>query len=299
MANKIQIKRGSTSTPILDSGEIAINLSNNIFSVGNNGINIDFIDKNQTDYNLKNYSMPRIQALINLRRSRFIAHRGSLNLYPENTNIAFANSLENGFFGFETDIQLTSDNKWVVMHDDTVDRTTTGSGNVKNLSSSQISNFRIDVGSNIGKYDNLKVPFLVDCLKIAKNKHGVACIEIKDGIYNDSQIQDILNQIENYNLIDSCMILCFNYNILKQVRKLNNRIIVAWNCNLTINNINAINSLRPCMISTPKQYVDTALVAESHKNDVAVISYSINTPQELKEQLDMGVDLFTTDGELI
>lgn len=260
---------------------------------------VDSLLEHMKEYNFKNFSISSVETLINSRKSKFIAHRGSLNLYPENTNIAFANSLENGFFGFEADIQLTSDNKWVVMHDDTVDRTTTGSGNVKNLSSSQISNFRIDVGSNIGKYDNLKVPFLVDCLKIAKNKQGVACIEIKEGVYTDIQIQDMLNQIENYNLTNNCIIFCFNYNILKQVRKLNERIIVAWNCNLTSGNIETIKSLRPCMISTPKQFVDTSLIAESHKNDVAVISYSINTPQELKEQFDMGVDLFTTDGELM
>ncbi|HGF8183225.1 TPA: glycerophosphodiester phosphodiesterase family protein, partial [Enterococcus faecium] len=61
----------------------------------------------------------------------WIAHRGNNSTAPENSIVAFENVYRHQ--AIETDIQLTSDNRWVVMHDETVDRTTNGTGKISDM----------------------------------------------------------------------------------------------------------------------------------------------------------------------
>lgn len=73
-----------------------------------------------------------------------IAHRGSRLLWPENTMTAFAGAYELGFRWFETDLHLTRDGAVVCLHDDTLDRTTDGTGPIGEVESSDLAG--IDAG---------------------------------------------------------------------------------------------------------------------------------------------------------
>lgn len=72
------------------------------------------------------------------------AHRGCSQMYPENTLISFSKACEiNGLAGIELDIQLTKDNHMVVIHDERVDRTTNGSGYVKDFTLDKLKKLKI------------------------------------------------------------------------------------------------------------------------------------------------------------
>lgn len=87
----------------------------------------------------------------------WIAHRGNNSTAPENSIVAFENVYRHQ--AIETDIQLTSDNRWVVMHDETVDRTTNGTGKISDMTYDQFRALRIDTGANIDKLtDDEKIP---------------------------------------------------------------------------------------------------------------------------------------------
>ena len=58
------------------------------------------------------------------------AHRGFSGKYPENTMLAFEKAIEIGADGAELDVQLTKDGEVVIIHDETIDRTTDGKGYV-------------------------------------------------------------------------------------------------------------------------------------------------------------------------
>ena len=73
------------------------------------------------------------------------AHRGCSQMYPENTLLAFEKAAAvKGLTGIELDIQLSRDGYLVVCHDETVDRTTGGTGPVKNHSLAELKQLRID-----------------------------------------------------------------------------------------------------------------------------------------------------------
>ncbi|MBT3604526.1 MAG: glycerophosphodiester phosphodiesterase, partial [Candidatus Latescibacteria bacterium] len=76
-----------------------------------------------------------------------IAHRGFSSQYPENTILAFQKALDIGIDWMEFDLQVTSDNHLVVMHDKTVDRTTNGTGLVSDLTLEQVK--KLDAGSHL------------------------------------------------------------------------------------------------------------------------------------------------------
>ena len=63
-------------------------------------------------------------------KSKIFAHRGYSGNYPENTMLAFKKAIECGVDGIELDVQLTKDGEVVIIHDETIDRTTNGKGYV-------------------------------------------------------------------------------------------------------------------------------------------------------------------------
>ena len=94
------------------------------------------------------------------------AHRGDWGLAPENTVPAFVGAAKAGAQQVELDVQKTKDGKLVVMHDLTVDRTTTGSGAVKDLTFDEIRSFSIKTDPSF-PYAEIKVPTFeeaLDCL---------------------------------------------------------------------------------------------------------------------------------------
>ncbi|MBP2413340.1 glycerophosphoryl diester phosphodiesterase [Arthrobacter stackebrandtii] len=103
---------------------------------------------------------------------KLFAHRGVSAHLPENTMAAFARAVELGVAGIELDVQLSGDNVPVVIHDDSVDRTTNGTGATDEFTAHQLG--LLDAGSGEG------VPTLAQVLGLAAGKLRVN-IELKDG----------------------------------------------------------------------------------------------------------------------
>ena len=110
---------------------------------------------------------------------RMIAHAGYSAIAPSNTLPAYRAAGESDFWGAECDIQHTKDGVWVLMHDDTVERTTDGEGAVKDLTYNEILEFNIDDGNNLDKYPNTKVPTLEEYLDVCKQYSLHPVIEVK------------------------------------------------------------------------------------------------------------------------
>lgn len=129
-----------------------------------------------------------------------IAHRGASAYAPENTLAAFAMAEEMGADWFELDCRLTRDNEVVVIHDDTLDRTTSGSGYVREASLHEIK--QLDAGSWFeDKYRGERVPTLEQAFEYAKGQIGVY-VEIKDTADDGpliSDIRDLSNGLQKHD----------------------------------------------------------------------------------------------------
>lgn len=124
-----------------------------------------------------------------------IAHRGSSSAAPENTIAAFDLAVKQRADYIELDVQMTMDQHVVVIHDDTVDRTTNGSGLVKGYTLDQLK--KLDAGSWFGhSYGNERIPTLQDILERYSKRIGIL-IELKHPkrqIGIEKAVADIINK---------------------------------------------------------------------------------------------------------
>ena len=113
-----------------------------------------------------------------LNLPRLIAHRGAKNRAPENTLAAINEAAKCGAGWVELDVQLTKDNIPVVIHDRTLERTTSGSGKVKSIDSKSLTS--LDAGRWFdAKYKGEKVPLLLDALDLCQKLNLGVNLEIK------------------------------------------------------------------------------------------------------------------------
>ena len=100
--------------------------------------------------------------------TKLIAHRGYSGIAPENTLAAARLAGEHGFDACEFDVWPTADRVWVVMHDDTLDRMTDGTGAIADKTLAELRTLRIDAGNGIENYPDEKIPTLNEMLEVCK-----------------------------------------------------------------------------------------------------------------------------------
>lgn len=142
-------------------------------------------------------------------------------MYPENTLTAFKKAAEiDGLTGIELDIQLTRDGHMAVFHDETVDRTTDGSGELRQYTLSELKKLRIDAGS--GKQEQIPAMEEVFDLLQDKIKQGLKMnIELKNSIFPYKGIeQKIVDMVHQYGLQSRVIYSSFSALSLERIRQL-------------------------------------------------------------------------------
>src|SRR6188474_1210870 len=114
-----------------------------------------------------------------------IAHRGGSLEAPENTMAAFRHAIEVGMRLVELDVQLSSDGEMVVIHDETLDRTTDGTGAVHDYTLEELRQF--DAGTKFGpQFVGERIPTLREVLELCLDKGAGVVIELKAPDINES-----------------------------------------------------------------------------------------------------------------
>ena len=107
---------------------------------------------------------------IKVKESQSIAHMGLIYEAPSNSIPAFVKAAEsNAFFGIETDLRETKDGQFVLIHDADISSRTTGFGIVSNLTLWQVQQAVMNKGTNINKYNSLRIPTLEEYLEVVKS----------------------------------------------------------------------------------------------------------------------------------
>ncbi len=151
-----------------------------------------------------------------------VAHRGFSSIYPQNTLPAFEGAVEADFDGYELDIHTTKDGKWVVIHDDTVDAMTDGTGNVENFTFEEIRKLKIDSGNGIENYNYLVVPTLEESLVYAEENDIIPVIEIKK--CDVKYLPDLKTLLDEKGLSEKAVIISFTKEYLEEYRHLDKNI---------------------------------------------------------------------------
>lgn len=151
---------------------------------------------------------------------KVFAHRGYSGKYPENTMLSFKKAAEVGCDGIELDVQLTKDGTVVIIHDETIDRTTDGSGRVVDYTYEELSKF--DAGKICGgRYGFEPIPTFETYCQWAAGQDLVTNIEIKSGVYYYEELEEkTLALVKKYGLEDRVIYSSFNHMSMVKVKEL-------------------------------------------------------------------------------
>lgn len=162
-------------------------------------------------------------------KGQIIAHRGAPRLCPENTLSSFRGASHLNATWLEFDIQPCSTGEWVVIHDETVDRTSNGQGQVNLLPYEYLKT--LDAGSWFHpQFKGEPLPLLSDTLPLLKTLNLHPNIEIKtERTLKHSELEALLQLLDNWpNSLLPPLLSSFNIDVLRQVQEYRKDFPLGW-----------------------------------------------------------------------
>ncbi|HJE52012.1 MAG TPA: glycerophosphodiester phosphodiesterase [Tessaracoccus flavescens] len=224
------------------------------------------------------------------------AHRGACAYAPENTLPAFELAIGMGADGVELDVQRTADGQVVVIHDETVNRTSNGFGKVVDQTLAQLR--EADFSNGFAGRRNVKLPTLRDVYDLLRGTNMTINVELKNTIELYPGIEDdVLAVAHDAGMIDQTLISSFNHFGLANLRGRVAREQLAILYDGSLYNPWDYAAMVGAGAIHPSGYAlqQPGLVERCHENDVAVNVWTINTVEQAHAVQDLGVDAIITD----
>ena len=207
-----------------------------------------------------------------------IGHRGAKAHAPENTIASFEKAIEMGVDMIELDIQISKDFIPMVIHDDTVDRTTTATGKVSEFTCEDLQ--------------LLGIPTLQEVLEFVQNRCGLI-IEIKvlDAIY---LVHNLIKSLE-YPL-DNLIVSSFNWEVIMESRLMDNKINVAITTESNImNTIKYAKIFNLHSIHADYHLLTKEVMKSINQKKIKVFAWTVNNPYHITFVKKLRVDGIITD----
>ncbi|MDX3236234.1 glycerophosphodiester phosphodiesterase family protein [Streptomyces sp. ME03-5709C] len=224
-----------------------------------------------------------------------LSHRGNDSVAPENTMPAIITSTRAGADYLEFDIVMTKDGVPVVMHDDSVDRTTTGTGNVRDMTLAQIK--ALDAGSKFDPlYAGTRVPTLEEVLAYAERTHSGLLLEYK-GNWALPQVQLTVDMLQRYHQLDTLLVQSFSTSTLKAFSQLAPDVPTILDFTTPpADPLGALAAVGAEAINvTNTAAVNPDFLAKLHGAGKGVLVYTVNSAADWRRLTDLGVDGIITD----
>ena len=251
--------------------------------------------------------MENIKTLEQIKRPWVVAHRGYRGSYPENTLVAFEAAIGVNADMIELDVSLTRDRIPVVIHDNTLDRTTNGSGPVSEHTLAELK--ELDAGSWFSaKFSGEVIPTLEELLMSVKGRITVN-IEIKPESFESPAVPDgiesqICEMVEKLEMVDSVLISSFEHSFFSRIQR--------WYRNQSKSTLPNIAPLQEVPLSEelalglcsrqgaysfhPDENFVTPSLIETLKTDgFRIFPYTINKEKRMEQLIQWGVTGIISD----
>ena len=223
-----------------------------------------------------------------MNKMQIIGHRGASGLFPENTLEAFQKAIDLGCNGFELDVQMSIDNQLIVIHDETVNRTTNGIEFVNQLTLLELKSLLIS--------DKYQIPTLEEVFEIITTDIFVN-IEIK----NNLAVEKVIILIEKFIAersfkYSNFIISSFDWKCLEKVRLLNRNILIGV---LTDNNIEGAISFAKIInaksINPYFRLLNKENVAKIQNESIEIHAWTVNEIADIELMKSLNIDVIITD----
>jgi glycerophosphoryl diester phosphodiesterase len=218
-----------------------------------------------------------------------VAHRGASSQFPENTLLAFRQAIEQGVDALEIDIHRTTDDELVIIHDPTLERTTNGSGSVRNHSLPEIR--QLDAGQGE------KVPLLTEVIQLARQAQIRLCVEIKGANATEELAITIgvIQTLEATDFLRQAIVTSFSSKALLRAKAIHPQVSTMLDPSpqdgsLTPHQICAqtLAASANCL-SYDFRFLTPAIVTECRLSGLALWPWDPDEPDDIRQVLMLGV----------
>lgn len=233
------------------------------------------------------------------------AHRGAAGLAPENTLAAFRMAIELGVDGTEMDLQVTKDGAVVIIHDDSMDRTTDGRGRVGDLTLAEIK--RLDAGAKFSSaFRGERIPTLrevIDLVKASGTERFRLNLEVKFADGREGEPADleerVLAVLTETGFLDRVITQSFHHPSAAKMKRLAPRIPAGllvgqrWQ---PADPVAAVRDHRVDYYAPHHSLVTPELLRTLHDAGIPVVTWTVNDPADMRRLIAMGLGALPGDG---
>lgn len=233
------------------------------------------------------------------------AHRGGAALWPENSLLAFRQALALGVDFLEADVHLTSDGEVVVLHDPTLERTTTGAGAVRDTSLAALARVRLKAAD--GTPTDEPVPTLAQLLDLIRPASVELLLEIKVGVDRQRYPgieEKALALVRSRELAGRSIVMAFEAETIRRVRQLDPGIRTAYVVGrgqverrrvAAVEAVGWARDLGVTHLGIDQRVLDAAVVTASTAAGMHVAAWTVNEETDIRRVVDLGVGTVISD----
>lgn len=233
------------------------------------------------------------------------AHRGGAGLAPENTLAAFRNGMALGADALEMDLHVTRDGEVVVIHDETLERTTNGMGGVADLTLEELK--RWDAGGKFSPaFRGERLPTLrevIALVKAARNTRIRLDLELKYAPDRPGQPEDfeqrVLEILRETGFVLRVNAISFHHPSLATMKALEPRIrtgLLAGGRQAPQDPVALVRRYHADYYSPSVRHVTPEVVAALHRAGIPIAPWTVNEESEMRRLIDLGIGTFAGDG---
>lgn len=230
-----------------------------------------------------------------------IAHRGLSGKAPENTIASFTKALATrGVDMIELDVRMSGDEQVIVLHDRTLQRTSTGNGNARQYTLAEIQSF--DAGSWFHpSFSGERIPLLRDVLELVRGTCWVN-IELKGDLFRrgtENLVKKTIETVRECSMQEFVLYSSFTHDLLAQVRRLEPTATTG-----VIYNVYRDFGRSPSKLAQrvgasvfvcARRELSRAMVRDAHQHRLSLYVYTLNEVEEVRKTLDFGINGIISD----
>lgn len=217
-------------------------------------------------------------------RPLVMAHRGGLVEAEENTMKAYNIAIDRGADIIECDPKITSDGKWVIMHDETVGRTTIGTGKVSGLPFDYFRLIRTEGGE--------KIPTLEEVLDLGRRRGAIVFLDMH---IPPPDIGDFMKIVDNHGMTDRVIVNTWVKPFQEELNRLRPDITTCFPYPKPVPRLKKLKEMGVDVVGTLPVFATKRMIRKAHRMGMKVVTMPLNKEKKIIKYTKKGLDIIQTD----
>ena len=225
-----------------------------------------------------------------------VAHRGASGLEPENTNAAFIAAGNRSYYGIETDVHVTKDGKYVVIHDDNTGRVSETDISVEGSTWEELSNVQLygNVKEKSAGRSDLVIAPLSDYIRICKHYGKVSVLELKNRIPTE-HIRQIVQEIDGLDQLENTIFISFSWDNMIDLRAMLPDQPLQFLTGKWTDELPQLLKDNKLDLDIQFRQLDAERIQILHEHGIVVNCWTVDDPLVAEELASAGVDYITSN----